>query len=151
MKEHYDRLFIKQGSTLEEIKTAYRKLAKKFHPDVNQNNDYIEEFKMILEAYEKLVLHFEPNEHIASQITKEDTIEDYISYSDFSNDIEVGCLKYENIQTKFAKEISIHYNKTVADGVYLIIKMRIKNTGKNGQLLSYSDYKLYYLNKNWYG
>jgi DnaJ-class molecular chaperone len=47
------------GVTIEspeaEIKIAYRKLSKKFHPDVNNNDKYFEErFKEIQEAYEVL-------------------------------------------------------------------------------------------------
>lgn len=40
-------------STDEEIKNAYRRLAKKFHPDINRNKG--EEFKMISSAYEKFI------------------------------------------------------------------------------------------------
>jgi hypothetical protein len=40
-------------STDEEIKNAYRRLAKKFHPDLNRNKG--EEFKMISSAYEKFI------------------------------------------------------------------------------------------------
>jgi len=40
-------------STDEEIKMAYRRLAKRFHPDVNKNKG--EEFKMISSAYEKFI------------------------------------------------------------------------------------------------
>jgi len=48
-------LGLKPGATLQEIKTAYRKLSKKFHPDVNQGDSFFEErFKEIQEAYEKL-------------------------------------------------------------------------------------------------
>ena len=40
---------------MEEIKTAYRKLSKKFHPDVNDNDPFFEErFKEIQIAYEVL-------------------------------------------------------------------------------------------------
>ena len=61
MKEYYSRLFLQDGSSLEEVKKAYRKLVKKFHPDKNQeSNEYTEEFKLIQEAYEKLVNYLQP-------------------------------------------------------------------------------------------
>lgn len=55
MKEYYDVLGLKQGSSEEEIKKAYRKLSKQYHPDLNPNNKQAEEkFKKIAEAYEIL-------------------------------------------------------------------------------------------------
>jgi hypothetical protein len=58
MKEYYSRLFLQDGASLAEVKKAYRKLVKKFHPDKNsESNEYTEEFKLIHEAYEILVKH----------------------------------------------------------------------------------------------
>ena len=37
-----------------QIKTAYRKLAKQYHPDVNQASDAAERFREITEAYDTL-------------------------------------------------------------------------------------------------
>lgn len=54
-KNYYEILGIDVESTESEIKTAYRKLARKYHPDVNQGNQLsIEKFKEITEAYEIL-------------------------------------------------------------------------------------------------
>lgn len=55
MRDYYYILGIKENSSLQEIKTAYRKLALKFHPDKNEGEKYFEEmFKAILEGYEIL-------------------------------------------------------------------------------------------------
>lgn len=52
MKDYYKILSVEKTATPEELKKAFRKLAKKFHPDVNPDNPKIEEvFKEINEAY----------------------------------------------------------------------------------------------------
>jgi DnaJ-domain-containing protein 1 len=55
MKDYYYILGVDSNATDEDIKTAYRKLSKKFHPDANNGEPFFEErFKAIQEAYETL-------------------------------------------------------------------------------------------------
>ena len=54
-KDYYDLLGVARGSSPEEIKKAYRKLALKYHPDRNPDDtDAAEKFKEISEAYDVL-------------------------------------------------------------------------------------------------
>ena len=53
-KDYYETLGLKRDATQAEIKSAYRKLARKFHPDVNKTKEAEEKFKDINEAYEVL-------------------------------------------------------------------------------------------------
>jgi curved DNA-binding protein CbpA len=54
-KDYYSLLGIPTNATLQDVKTAYRKLSKKFHPDHNPGDTYFEErFKEIQEAYNTL-------------------------------------------------------------------------------------------------
>ena len=53
-KDYYDILGVKRGATDAEIKSAYRKLARKYHPDVNKTKEAEAKFKDINEAYEVL-------------------------------------------------------------------------------------------------
>lgn len=53
-KNYYAILGVTPDSGAQEVKSAYRKLARKFHPDVNKEPGSIEKFKDISEAYEVL-------------------------------------------------------------------------------------------------
>lgn len=54
-RDYYEVLGVSRNATLDEIKSAYRKLAMKYHPDRNPGNKEAEEkFKEITEAYEVL-------------------------------------------------------------------------------------------------
>jgi molecular chaperone DnaJ len=54
-KNYYDVLGVDKNASDEEIKSAYFKLAKKYHPDLNKDNpDAAEKFKEVNEAYQVL-------------------------------------------------------------------------------------------------
>ncbi|MCS7191803.1 MAG: DnaJ domain-containing protein, partial [Armatimonadetes bacterium] len=54
-RDYYEVLGVSKNATEKEIKQAYRRLVRKFHPDLNPNNKEAEErFKEIQEAYEVL-------------------------------------------------------------------------------------------------
>lgn len=53
-KSLYDTLGVSENASAEEIKKAYRKLARKYHPDINKEESAQEKFKEINAAYEVL-------------------------------------------------------------------------------------------------
>lgn len=54
MADHYETLGVSREATPEEIKKAYRRLARELHPDVNPSEDAAERFKDVTHAYDVL-------------------------------------------------------------------------------------------------
>ncbi|HFU3714723.1 TPA: molecular chaperone DnaJ [Streptococcus suis] len=52
--EYYDRLGVSKDASQDEIKKAYRKLSKKYHPDINKDAGAEDKYKEVQEAYETL-------------------------------------------------------------------------------------------------
>lgn len=53
-RDYYDVLGVDKSASDAEIKSAFRKLAKKYHPDINKEPDAAEKFKEVQEAYDVL-------------------------------------------------------------------------------------------------
>ena len=54
-KDYYTTLGVKPEATQDEVKRAYRKLARKYHPDVSKEPDAEARFKEVAEAHEALI------------------------------------------------------------------------------------------------
>jgi len=53
-KSLYETLNVSESASSDEIKKAYRKLARKYHPDINKDESAVDKFKEINAAYEVL-------------------------------------------------------------------------------------------------
>ena len=54
MADHYEVLGVDRNATPEEIKKAYRRMARELHPDVNPNPEASDQFKLVTHAYDVL-------------------------------------------------------------------------------------------------
>ncbi|MEO8908128.1 MAG: DnaJ domain-containing protein, partial [Microbacteriaceae bacterium] len=54
MADHYEALGVDRNATPDEIKKAYRRLARELHPDVNPSPEASERFKSVTHAYDVL-------------------------------------------------------------------------------------------------
>ncbi len=106
-KNYYKILGISAKSDEEEIKKAYRKLAKKWHPDKNQGDKTAEEkFKEISEAYDVL-----------SDVLKRKKFDDFVKASQqrrtysYSNKTNYTQTEYETEFSDFFKQFFKNKNK----------------------------------------
>lgn len=91
VKKYYEILGVGRNAPLEEIKEAFRKLARIYHPDINTSSDAEKKFKEITEAYIvlsdfKLRSIYDQTGHV--EIPRQNAYQDYtVDFSDIFEDI----------------------------------------------------------------
>jgi len=120
MKNYYKILGVNKHSTNNDIKSSYRNLAKKYHPDVNKEQDAKKKFQSIAEAYE-----------ILSDKNKKDTydriLEDII-HKKYSEEKEKSddYKKYRSWENS-AKEKAKQYSEMPLDDILKQLKIVAEN------------------------
>ena len=126
MKNHYQTLGIKRNATDDNIKSAYRKLAFKFHPDKNNGDKFFEErFKEIQEAYEILSDPYEKGKYDANY----DFFFNYNWSQSSQEESKYEAPKPDPEKVKKKKEEQERRNRDKVE------KERVANIKKNAELL----------------
>lgn len=97
---YYEILGLKRGASKEDIKGAYRLLAKKYHPDVSREENAQEVFIRIAEAYEILINRKIIDDlHAASpDVTDQRTTYEYYTQQAREKAKQASRMRYENLK-----------------------------------------------------
>ena len=148
--DYYEVLGVPRGTEPKEIKSVYKKLAKKYHPDLHQNEkqQYAEHFKKISEAYE--VLSDDEKRKIYDQHGKaglkpehhtfkrpEDIFAEVFSQFGFNNfGFQFGSHPQEEPVVKYPIDVSY---KNLYKGKTIKFKISRQHIIKNDQTISSSE------------
>jgi curved DNA-binding protein len=94
-KDYYATLGVERGATDDQIKKAYRKLARKYHPDVSKEANAEEKFKEVGEAYETLK---DPEKRAAyDQLGRHSTGEEFRPPPDWQESFGGGQFSFDDL------------------------------------------------------
>ena len=130
--DYYKVLNISDNATLEEIKKAFRELAKEFHPDKNKSNDASLKFREVFEAYEIL------KDTITKGIFDERRRKFYNKKSvEFNNVKNTKSETYEYVKKEANKKAEYFSRMTFDDFLQSSIFMLKKATSKFALILMF--------------
>jgi hypothetical protein len=121
LTDYHRILGLTAGSSLDEIKKAYRKKARIYHPDVNHSPDAKEQFIVITEAYEFLVTNHEKIKNDEEEYNR--AMEDWRKYR------QVRSRKRANVYAKSSymtfKKTSFYKSTRIFDSTTIILSFSI--------------------------
>lgn len=139
-KNYYEILGISVDAATDEIKSAYRKLARKYHPDINKSPDAVDRFKDITEAYNVLA-----NEKDREQYN---TLKGYFHSEKTNTSSKTAEDLYKKQQAKNKDYHSQFDNSTNKSGTKDEKKEEVKKNNKKNSIFKTIKYWFAKLKKN---
>lgn len=160
-KDYYKVMGVEKNASQDEIKRAYRKLARKYHPDVSKEADAEQKFKELGEAYEVLKdpekrakydqygqqwKQWEQQEQYrqssggpSSQYYSSEGFEDTAGFEDFINSIFAERARQQTRQTHFAQGQDIHARLAISleesyEGAEKSVQLQVPQMTQRGQV-----------------
>jgi curved DNA-binding protein CbpA len=117
-KEYYKVLGLETGASVEEIKKAYRKKARLYHPDMNPSPDAKDKFVEITEAYDFLLNHH--NNILSDEEAYKQAMDDWRKYRQNRSHVKAKAYSTSSFNSFKKSEL---YNKStqIMDGTVIIL------------------------------
>lgn len=121
IQDYYNLLGLQSGSTVDEIKKAYRKRARECHPDINPSPDAKENFIRVTEAYEFLLTYRE--KILANDEAYNRAMDDWRKYR--QNRSRNRATVYARVPYSRFKNTNFYKTTRIFDGTAIILSMII--------------------------
>ncbi len=119
--EYYKILDLPSNSSIEEIKKAYRKKARLFHPDVNHSPEAIDIFISVTEAYEFLLAYHEKLK--SDELAYNQAMEDWRKYR--QHKAHKRATSYARSSYKTFRNTKFYKTTRIFDGTMLLFSFGI--------------------------
>jgi uncharacterized membrane protein len=121
LSDYYKILGLQSGSTVDEIKKAYRRKAREFHPDINPSPEAKDKFIIVTEAYEFLITYRE--KITTDQEAFKQAMEDWRKYR--QNRSRYRARVYAQAPYSRFRDTNFYKTTRIFDGTTIILSMII--------------------------
>ena len=133
MKDFYAVLQVSPNATRQDIQASYRRLAKKYHPDVNKSADAHEKFCEITEAYEFIMDHWTEQVSIKADKRVRDkkyaTHRDPEEYEEFKREVHERAQQQAKMRYEKFKQQHEAFQTSGINDIALLLKISVRLIG----------------------